>query len=181
VSNYTETNIKQAYEVYTIPSGFGYSKRHVHGYGWTKDEAHAVGRKLGQKYQIGGIHVIQVDNRWHRIAVLPIEIDGDHGEAPISRIARGDLPKKFIPAMFLQVESDKPIRLPRDLEKAIDSIACNVSKGEKQCKLFTIRQGGPLPVEFKGRQLFTDEIIQHQIFNWLKSEIEFRHSQGETE
>lgn len=176
--NRQETQIRQAYEVYTIPSGFGYNKRHVHGYGWTKDEAHAIGRGLGQSYQVGGIHVIQVDGRWHRIAVLPVDIAGDAGQAPISRIARGDIPKQFIPAMFMQVEAEKPIRLPRDLEKAINTMAEAV-RGNQECKLFTIRKGGPLPILFKGKALLNNEAIQLQIFEWLKNEIEFRQSQGE--
>lgn len=172
--------IKQAYEVYTIPSGFGYSKRHVHGYGWTKEEANTIGRTLGQRYQVGGIHVIEVDGRWHRIAVLPIDIVGNHGDAPISRIERGDIPYRFIPAMFLQVESGKPVRLPRDLEKAIDLIAVTVP-ATKDCKLFTVRKGGSLPVPFKGGDLFNKEATQQAIYEWLKVEIEFRQSQGESQ
>lgn len=172
--------IKQAYEVYTIPSGFGYNKRHVHGYGWTKEEAHAVGRSLGQSYQIGGIHVIQVDGRWHRIAVIPIDIAGDADQAGASRIERGDIPRQFIPAMFMQVEAEKPIRLPRNLEKAIDVMAKAV-KGNKECKLFTIRKGGPMPIPFKGQELLKNETVQFQVFAWLRTEIEFRTSQGEVE
>lgn len=174
--------IKQAFEVYTTPSGFGYNKRHVHGYGWTKEEARGIGRTLGQNYQIGGIHVIQVGDRWHRIAVLPVDIKGDHGTAPPSRIVRGDIPKKFIPAMFVQVASDKPVRLPRDLEKAIDLVAHTIHKGkdkDRECKLFTVRMGGPLPVLFKGRELLNDESVQQDVYLWLKGEIEFRKSQGE--
>lgn len=170
--------IKQAYEVYTIPSGFGYSRRHVHGYGWTKDEANKIGRSLGVKYQVGGIHVVQVDGRWHRIAVLPVDIDGDHGQAPISRIARGDIPQRFIPAMFMQVENEKPIRLPRDIEKALDTMA-EAAKSTKECKLFTIRRGGLLPVVFKGADLFKDEGVQLAVYEWLSKEIEFRNQQGE--
>jgi hypothetical protein len=171
--------IKQGFEVYTLTGG-GYNKRHVHGYAWTKDEAHAIGKATKNHFYVGAVHLIKINGRWHRISVLPIEINGDSSTAPISRIELNDLPIRFTPAIFVQLRGAKPLKLALDLEKAINTIA-ELPRTKEPCKLYTLRTGGNLPLSFTVKDLHHDEATQQKVFAWLKHEIDFRKAQGETE
>lgn len=168
--------IKQGYEVYSLTQG-GYNKRHMHGYAWSKSAAHAIGKATKGHFVVGAIHLIEINGRWHRIAVLPTEIEGDPEQAEVSRIELNDIPTKFIPSMFVQVKSAKSVRLALNLERAINTIAL-ISKKET-CKLYTLRTGGKLPLSFTVASLHDDEATQERVFGWLRHEIEFRKSQGE--
>ena len=171
--------IKQGYEVYTLTGG-GYNRRHVHGYAWSKGDANDIGRATKNHFYVGAVHLIEINGRWHRVTVLPIDIPGDHSKAPVSRIELNDLPRKFTPAIFVQVKEAKPINLSLSLEKAINTIAA-LPRTKDACKLYTLRTGGNLPLSFTVKDLYHDEATQEKVVAWLKHEIEFRKSQGETE
>lgn len=164
--------VKQAYEVYSLNGG-GYNKRLVHGYAWTKEGADFVGSRVGTRYDVGVVHLIKVNARWHRLNVHPVEgVHGDLQTAETSRIETGDLPERKIPSIHLRVGNREPLRLPLNLEKAIDIVAgvhCT-----DPFTLYSYRAGGLLPITFFINELRNEEKTQRMIFEWLKTEIEIR-------
>ena len=71
------SSYKVAYEVYRVhpdPAQAYRHRKHI-TYCWTKDEAH----KLIQVHQAhyNPIHVIKLDDKWHRINVQPLDIEGN--------------------------------------------------------------------------------------------------------
>lgn len=172
--------IMQAYEVFSLVGG-GYAKRQIHGHAWTREKAQEIADTvMPRRYEIGPIHLIRVEDRWHRIAVLPVPaVLGDLADAQISRIAKGDIPVRATPGMFFVVGDRAAVRLGLNIEKNIDRIASYA--GTETCKLYTLRIGGRLPLLFKGEELRNVEARQEEIFNWLHHEIEFRKAQGEAD
>ena len=170
--------IKQAYEVYSLTGG-GYNKRHLHGYAWTKADAKALALEVSPKrYHIGVVHLVEVNGRWHRVNVHPIdEVIGNVEEAETSRIELDNLPARPIPGIWIQLETFQPQRLGLNIEKAIDLIA--LKSEQRTCRLYTLRTGGLLPVTFKIADFLKSSKLQEQIFFWLKHEIEYRTSRGE--
>lgn len=170
--------IKQAYEVYSLVGG-GYGKRHLHGYAWTRLGAQSLAvAAVGQgRYHIGMVHLIKVGSRWHRIHVIPVEsIEGDVVEAENSRIIEDENPLRFLPAINFQIDGCPPRRVNLDLEKAIDTLVGH--DPDSECRLYTLRTGGKLPLIFKVRELKLSEHTQRRVVEWLNHEINFRISQG---
>lgn len=169
--------IKQCFEVYSLV-GEGYNRRQIHGYGWTRDDADIVGKfavtSSGQRYHVSGIHVIEINGRWHRVNATPIsDITGTHEDAPASRIELGDLPKPNIPSIFISNDgTGKPLKVGITIEKAIDLIAgvyCT-----PPVTLYSPRTGSEPGISFLTRDLREDEATQIRVYNWLKTEIEAR-------
>lgn len=167
--------IKQAYEIYSLVGG-GYNKRHLHGYAWTKDAAQTLANTVSpRRYHIGAVHVIEVNGRWHRIHVIPVEgLIGDFEAALDSRLVEGDIPNRLVPSISFQIDALEPRRLGLDFERAIDTMAGYAH--ECTCKLYTLRTGGLMPLTFKVRDLLLSEHTQQKVAEWLQYEIEFRKS-----
>lgn len=170
--------ILQAYEVYSLVGG-GYNKRHLHGYAWTKTDAQTIADTVHpRRYYIGVVHLIKIGDLWHRVHVVPIDsIAGDVAQAENSRILAADTPKRFIPGINFQIGETPPRRLGLDLETAINTLA--EYPKDSECKLYTLRTGGRLPITFRIRDLSLSEHTQKLVVTWLRHEIDFRISQGE--
>lgn len=170
-------NIKQAYEVYSLVGG-GYNKRHLHGYAWTKDAAQQIADNVRpRRYHIGVVHLIEVNSRWHRIHVIPVDsLAGRVEDAEDSRLMVSDLPERFVPSINYQIDDGQARRLGLDFEKAIDTLAAHDK--ECKCKLYTLRTGGRLPITFRIRDLLLSEHTQMLVAEWLSHEIQFRLSEG---
>ncbi len=172
-----QPKIKTAYEVYSLQGGGrGYGKRLIHGYAWTENDAHVIGKRNrieGFRYHVNVIHLVEVDGLWHRINVQPVvDIEGNESQAEISRIAKGDFPKAILPAIYVQAEDFVPDKLPLDLEKAINKLAALPK--DKWIRLYTQRAYGPKPLVFTSNLLLNDERVQMEVATWLKTEIDLR-------
>lgn len=167
--------IKQAFEVYTLVGG-GYNKRLLHGYAWSKGEADIVGGRStqsGQRYHVGSVHLIKLNGQWHRVNVHPVtSVYGDESKAEISRIELNDIPARKIPSILVRCTGNDPVRIPLNLEKAINVIA-GIPCRDKLI-LYTNRNAGPMPLTFTSAQLREDEVVQEKVVKWLIHEIDFR-------
>jgi hypothetical protein len=148
----------------------------LHGYAWTPEAAEELAKSIPTKTYISDVHLIEINGQWHRVNVLPAtNIFGDLDKAQPSRIETEDIPKRMIPAMFIQRGNDAPKRLSLNLDKALETIAGLGSNREgSMFKLFTYRTGGALPEAFLMRDLFNDTKVQERVYRWLESEINAR-------
>lgn len=169
--------IKQAFEVYSLIGG-GYNKRHLHGYGWTRADANAIADRCNSRTHIGVVHLIQINDRWHRVNVMPVEeVKGNPEYAVLSRIGDDNPPPKLTPAIFMQIDQKRPKRLGLNIDKAISFMAENPMNST--IRLSTLRMGGSLPITFTVWELHENETVQERVWNWLKTEINFRKENNE--
>lgn len=167
--------IKQAFEVFTIERGYG--DRRVHGYAWTKEDAHAIAIESRAFRHVNSVHLVEVNGRWHRLNVTPVdEVRGDIDDAVDSRILGNDFPTPHVPGIFF-VRNGVRNKLVLDVDRALDFIIKSVTPGDA-CVLTTRRSKGVEPMVFDDG-IFYDQSLVQRIRSWLEYEVKARKPEKE--